>query len=167
MRICFDYLLQRFFDSGGYRLPADIEAYLETDDVHLMGVLRASANPFARRVVQRKPYRLLLETHDFGESANQPAFDEELTAAKIDFFRVYSKGILSKYFKKKEKFYPLLVVEPEIGRVRRIEEYTSLYRRFDEVVGVSRVYCRPEDLEGARRVLGALGGMTPKNLQRS
>jgi hypothetical protein len=151
--ICFDNLLLRFYDSGEYSLPADTESYLATDDVHTTMALRQSQNRWAKLLVRRRAYRLLVETHTFGDSPEDKALDERLAGAGVDFFRVRSQGVLSKYFKKREKVYPLLVVEPELGRVSRIEEYTPLYRRYEDVVALSRVYCEPEQLRRARALL--------------
>lgn len=151
--ICFDYLLGRYYDSGEYTLPAEVDAYVETDDVHLLAAVRASADPWARLVARRRPYRLLVETHDFGDGAEHAAFDAKLRDAGVEFFRTTSRGVLSKYFKRRDQVFPLLVVEPERNRMSRIEEYTPLYRRFDDVVAVSRVYCRPEQIGVARGVL--------------
>jgi HD superfamily phosphohydrolase len=151
--ICFDNLLLRFYDSGEYALPADTESYLATDDVHTLTALRRSDNPWAKMLVRRRAYRLLVETHSFGDGPRDRALDQRLEAAEIDFFRVRSQGVLSKYFKKSETVFPLLVVEPELGRVSRIEEYTPLYRRYEDQVALSRVYCRPEHLEDARDIL--------------
>ena len=155
--ICFDHLLLRFYESGEYTLPGSSQAYLKTDDVHLTTHLRQSQNPWAQLIIHRRPYRLLLETHDFGdETSKEEEIDARLTKAGIDFFRAKSHGVLSKYFKKKDEIAPLLVIEPEISRIRRIEEYTPLYRRFQDVVAVSRVYCRPNALTEARRLLAGL-----------
>ena len=49
----------------------------------------------------------------------------------------------------------LLVIEPEVDRARRIEEYTPLYKRYDDVVRISRVYCKPEQLKEAQVLLGS------------
>jgi len=150
---CFDHLLGRYYEAGEYTLPADSEAYLERDDIHLISALRASKSPWAQLIVRRRPYRLLVETHDFGEGPKDTELDARLTSAGIDFFRLRSKGVLSKYFKRRDEVAPLLVIEPEVGRTSRIEDYTPLYRRFAEAVAVSRVFCLPEQLEQARRLL--------------
>ncbi len=152
---CFDHLLGRFYESKEYQLPAESDAYLQTDDVHLIAALRQSQNPWAQNVVRRRSYRLLLETHSFGDTPEDRALDERLQAEQIDFFRLRSRGVLSKYFKKRDKVFPLMVLEPELHRVSRIEEYTPLYKRFDESVALSRLYCRPEDVPRARQVLEA------------
>ncbi|MEE8409555.1 MAG: HD domain-containing protein [Myxococcota bacterium] len=150
---CFDHLLTRFYESGEYELPASTDGYLDTDDVHLMTALRASKSEWAHKVVRRRAYRLLVETHTFGEDAEDAALDERLEGAGVDFFRVRSEGTLSKYFKKREKVFPLMVLEPELGRIRRMEEYTPLYERFQEAVALSRLYCRPDQLTHARTLL--------------
>jgi HD superfamily phosphohydrolase len=151
--ICFDYLLGKFYDTGEYVLPADSDAYQDMDDIHLITALRASKSPWARSVVRRRPYRLLLETHDYAADPEHQALVGRLEAAHVEHFCVQSKGILSKYFTKRQKGFALLMVEPEKGRTRRIEEYTPLYRRFADFVGISRIYCLPEHLEIGRGVL--------------
>ena len=154
--ICFDHLLIQFYATGDYQLSADTDGYLNTDDIHLTAALRASNNIWARCIVRRRPYRLLIETHGYGQDSEEGSqLDARLTDAGVEYFRVQSHGVLSKYFKKRQKVYPLLVLEPEMGRTRRIDEYTPLYRRFEDVAGVSRVYCLPEHLERARRCLDA------------
>lgn len=151
--VCFDHLLGRYYSSGEYQLPSDSEGYLETDDVHLLSHLRASKNPWANYVTRRRPYRLLLETHDYGDEKAEESLDDALRAASVDFFRVRSRGILSKYFNRHEQSFPLMVIEPERQRISRIEDYTPLYRRFTDVTSVSRVYCKPDQLEQAREVM--------------
>ena len=69
------------------------------------------------------------------------------------FFRVRKQAILSKYFRRAEHAFPLLVLEPEVGRISRIDDYTPLYRRFENEIGVTRVFCRPDQLAEARTLL--------------
>jgi uncharacterized protein len=152
---CFEHMLTRYYESGGYSLPADTEGYLARDDVHLWTALRGSSDPWAQLITRRRPYRLLVETHDFGEDPKDTALDDRLREAGVDFFRLRSKGLLSKYFNRRAEVFPLLVLEPEVGRVSRVEDYTPLYRRFSDVVGVSRVFCRPDQLELARKLVAA------------
>lgn len=153
--ICFDHLLGRYYDDGEYTLPADASAYLDTDDMHLWHALRTSQNKWAKYVVRRRPYKLLVETHQWRREREPDTLAATLTQADVDFFQVQSNAILSKYFNKREQVAPLLVLEPEMHRTRRVEEYTPLYQRFEDVVGVSRIYCKPEHYERARACLPA------------
>ncbi|HTO97913.1 MAG TPA: HD domain-containing protein, partial [Myxococcales bacterium] len=57
----YEVILQRWCESGEYALPADPDQYLQHDDVSLIAALRASSNPWARRVVRRQGYRVLME----------------------------------------------------------------------------------------------------------
>ncbi len=160
--ICFDHLLGRFYDSGEYTLPSDAQAYIETDDIDLMYTLKKSKDPWARAIIERRPYRLLLETHSTADHAStrraetEQQLDSALEEDGIDFFRVRKKAVLSKYFQKDEKVFPLLVVEREIDRITRIEDYTPLYRRFQGEIGVSRVFCKPQHYKRARKLLADL-----------
>ena len=165
--ICFDALLGRFYESGEYTLPAEADAYLATDDVSLNMALRASENPWAKLVVRRKPYRMLIETHDFTQTAKGSPLDAKLKDAGVDFFRTKSSGVLSKYFRKRNETFPLLVLEPERNRVSRIEDYTPLYKRFDEAVAVSRIYCKPDQLDTAKKVLADVGPSLDDPRQRN
>ena len=116
--------------------------------------LRKSSNVWAQAVVHRRSYKLLLETHDFNDDAESDRIDNDLREERIDYFRVKCEGILSKYGDKSDSTYPLMILEPEMGRIRRIQDYTSLYKRFDKVVAVSRVYCEPDQIDKARKIIG-------------
>ncbi len=153
--VCFDHLLGRFYDAGAFTLPADASAYLDNDDVQLWTTLRRSDNPWAQHVVRRKPYKLLVETHQWRQSDDAQTLRQRLKEVGVDFFSTQSEAILSKYFKKRGAVAPLLVLEPEMNRARRIEDYTPLYQRFEDVVGVSRLYCRPDHYDRARACLDA------------
>ena len=151
--VCFDNMLGRFFESGEYELPGDTEGYLTTDDVHLTYHLRQSDNEWAQCVANRRPYRLLVEQHNFGPEPVDSELDLRLKAENIDYFKSRSKGVLSKYVRDAQHNTPLLVLEPELGRLSPIEQYTPLYERFASVTGVSRVYCAPDKYQEALTIL--------------
>ena len=161
--ICFDHMLGQFFATGDYRLPADSEAYLQTDDMQLLLALRASRDSWAQRIVRRRPFKMLLETHGLGDADETAQIEAALAEEKLDTFCVRSRGILSKYFGGEATSSPLLVLEPDLQRSRRIEHYSPLYRRFEEVVDITRFYCLPEQLERGRR---CLRGLTTRNPPR-
>ena len=133
--VCFDHLLGRFYQTNDFTLPADATAYLGTDDVALWSILRQSSNPWAQHIVRRQPYKLLVETHQWQQSDDIQTLRERLQEKSLDFFWVQSEAVLSKYFKKRATIAPLLVLEPEMNRARRIEDYTPLYQRYEDVVG--------------------------------
>lgn len=156
----YETLLQRFCDTsqGEYVLPADIDEYLLHDDVTLLSALRKSANPWARRIVTRQGFRLLVERgpNDRAAKATEEAEDltrftqmkEQLDVEGIDAFVTNSRGVLSTYGKDQT----LWVVTPE-GAVP-IAEYTPLYQRYAEAAALVRLYVVPEREAEARVLLG-------------
>jgi len=143
----YEVLLQRWCESGEYTLPADVDEYLQHDDVALIGALRASSNPWARRIVRRQGYRVLMENAP-GEGA-QPLhrMQRQLEQAGVDAFVTVSRGVLSHYGKE-----ATLWVKTQRGEVP-IGEYTPLYERYAEAATLARLYVEPERWDEARRLL--------------
>jgi uncharacterized protein len=140
----YEELLQRYCDTsnGEYTLPADPDEYLQHDDIALISALRASKNPWARRVVRRQGYRLLLE--------NAPHLLEKkelLDESGVDCFLTESRGVLSHYGKD-----AVLWVKSQQGEIA-IGEYTPLYERYAEAAKLSRLYVEPEREAEAKRLL--------------
>ena len=60
--VIFEKMLTRYFEScreGGkseFSLPADIDRYTQLDDMDLMMALRKSKNPWARSIIDRRPF---------------------------------------------------------------------------------------------------------------
>jgi HD superfamily phosphohydrolase len=143
----YEVLLQRWCGSGEYALPADADEYLLHDDVALLSALRASANPWARRIVRRQGYRVLMENAP-GEGAQALSrMQEQLDAAGVDAFVTVSRGVLSHYGKE-----ATLWVKSPRGEVP-IGEYTPLYERYAEALTLARLYVEPERWDEARRLL--------------
>ena len=143
----YEVLLQRWCESGEYVLPADVDEYVLHDDVALLAALRASANPWARRIVRRQGYRVLMENAP-GEGAQAlRGMQEQLEGAGVDAFVTVSRGVLSHYGKE-----ATLWVKSPRGEVP-IGEYTPLYERYAEAATLARLYVEPERWDEARRLL--------------
>ncbi|MBS2021108.1 MAG: HD domain-containing protein [Deltaproteobacteria bacterium] len=155
----YETLLQKFCETsqGEYALPADIDEYLQHDDVALLAALRKSTNPWARRVVRRQGFRLLVERgpNDRGLGNGDEAQDRRDLDAQcktlddegIDAFVTSSRGVLSTYGKDAT----LWVITPN-GEVP-IAQYTELYERYAEAAALVRLYVVPERADEARRIL--------------
>lgn len=61
--VCYQEMISHYFQEAPeeYPIPSQAEEYLKTDDIQLTSVLRKSHNPWARRIVGRKPYKKLFE----------------------------------------------------------------------------------------------------------
>ena len=143
----YEVLLQRWCEGAEYSLPADPDEYLLHDDVTLLSALRASQNPWARRVVRRQGYRVLTENAAGEGSQALEEMKKRLEASGIDAFVTVSRGVLSHYGKE-----ATLWVRSPRGEVP-IGEYTPLYERYAEAATLARLYVQPERWDEARRLL--------------
>ncbi len=91
-------LLGRFIDATGLRMPDDLSLFPEFDDAWLMGLLRASDNMDARRIVTHDIPRLVFEV--WGDEADRlAAMQPEIEAALPESTIVLDSMLaFSKYF---------------------------------------------------------------------
>lgn len=157
--VIFEKLLEKFIGENdtSFTLPADIEAYIQLDDVDIWHNLRLSKNQWAKRIVERKPYFLLDEYKRDKEPGAEGETDhsallEQLEQENIPFIRTRSKSILSKYFG--HGTIPLFVLT-NTGQVVSLESYTPLYLRYKTPSEFHRVFVAPEDKVPATRILKA------------
>ncbi|MCB0394911.1 MAG: HD domain-containing protein, partial [Bdellovibrionales bacterium] len=97
--LVYDEMLHRYLTSKdcSFRLPSDINQYLDCDDYLLHRHLRDSENEWARRISRRQPYRMVFELHA-AESFDQPKVAKELLEKNgIDVIHSSSVARLSKY----------------------------------------------------------------------
>jgi uncharacterized protein len=148
--VIFEKMLARYFDSASERvrefdLPADIEKYTQLDDMDLWATLRKSKNPWARRIVERRPFVLLDEKNEahqqIGTTIAHDVLVERLQAARIETISTRSRSVLSKY------------VVTTNGAPVPLDQYTPLYMRYQKPALLERVFVAPEQRTEARAVL--------------
>jgi len=154
--ICFDRMLRLYYREvpGEYEIPSTPAAYLGCDDVQLMSALRASKNRWAQRIARRQPFRLLLEVNPYDTGIDAVDVVERLQAGGVDHFATESLGLVSKYFGAGEAGSTIWVHVSDQRRFVPLEEYTPLFRRYEEQVRIDRVYVDPSRIDEARRVAG-------------
>lgn len=147
--VIYDEMLKEYFLSteNEYLIPGNPEEYLEYTDSHLMECLSKSSNPWAKRITEKRPYRLILETHSgldelrFSKEERIEAVLNELTSKKVHSIQTTSTGQLSKYFGKpslplfvrySDRYHP-----PEILEIHRC---TDLFERYREKRSIRRIY---------------------------
>lgn len=160
--VVFDEMLGQYFATapGEYQIPADIEAYARYNDGHLASALSESANPWARRITERKPFRMLVELHS-GIPATKTGMleqqrllarvERELAAQKIFSLTATSTGELSKYFRKPGD--PIFVKYDNhysTPSFIRLEQCTDLFEKYSEKRSITRVYISPDDYRKIR-----------------
>lgn len=154
--VVFDEMLQQYLTHPecDYVLPADIEKYCDANDAQLYSHLATSKNEWARRISERRPYRMLMELHS-GIPATKTATIEqerlltrtqkELSAQGIHYLVATSTGELSKYFRKPGD--PIFVrYDNHYSKTSfiRLEQCTDLFEKYSEKRSITRLYVSPE-----------------------
>ena len=153
----YDEMLKKYLCSSEstYSLPADIEAYCECTDAQLFAHLSASQNEWARRIVEKRPYRMLVELHS-GIPATKTAaleqkrlllkIEKELIAQEVPYLSTTATGELSKYFRKPGD--PIFVRYDNLFSQPSwipLEQCTDLFQRYSEKREITRLYVSPEN----------------------
>ena len=155
----FDHMLRRYYEeaAGEFEIPTALEAFLECDDGALWQALRGSSNGWARRIVARRPYKLLAQFTERDEGYDLQALTGALVQAQVEHFAVESQGVLSKYFQ--DGGGPSLFIrDTSTGRLTEVAKYTPLYQRYSSAVRLTRIYVLPEQVAAARGVLSRVAG---------
>lgn len=168
----YDATLRRWLGSVGpeARFPAALSEFVRCTDAWLRVRLEASDDPWARRIVERRPYALVAELRTDADRAMRPAIDGALADRGLAAHWHTAKPVLSRYARSpaEERVDPLMIVDhrPPWGRgprVLRIEDVTDLFDRYDRAMRVERLYVLPEDKALARSALAELGGPPPRD----
>lgn len=166
--VCSEKMLERYFLSSPdeYRIPANIEEYLNHDDHFLMKVLRGSKNEWAKRIVRNSIPDKIFETFGHIQDDQVKALEDYLSKEGIDFIKCQSSGRLSKYYADSSDTsnkYPLKVIREsslldEHVMVRNINEATDLFEKFSHSHTVNRIHCDFEDLSESQKqaILGMI-----------
>lgn len=169
--VAYELLLNAYHDRapGELSLPADIEDYLRFDDISLIAQLRASQNPWAMRVVERRAFRRLAERQQASvawvQAPEAPVdLDRLVIALKERGIATQEhtvEGRLSKWLSPSASQAPgapedldLLIVSAG-GRVTPLRQYAPLYHSHASAVSLSRVYVDPARYAEAQALLTA------------
>ncbi len=149
----FDAMLARFLceAAGDFEIPTDPERFSACDDVALFHALRRSNNRWARRIVLRQPYRLVVQATELDKGYDMAEFARALEGEGVDHFVRESVGLLSK--QRGLSALPLHVVDLHAGTTTPIADYTPLYRRYAGALHFKRIYCAPEHAARARQIV--------------
>ncbi len=155
--VVYDEMLANYLNDPecDYKLPSDIEAYAQCTDAHLYSHLAKSKNPWAKRIVEKQPFKMFVEVHSgMPSTANAREQQErvfkkakqELETKGIEYIENVSTGILSKYFGKSDHpifvNYDNLYSDPSFIPVQKC---TSLFTQYPNSRSISRLFVSPED----------------------
>ncbi len=152
--VIYEEMLRRHVRAEGctWSLPSDLDAYLQVDDVQLQQHLRTSAEPWARRIVEHRPWRRVAEKHGPPVGAALDREADRLRECGIEPIVLTSTGSLSRYGGV-GKARPGIYVVHGPHRATPLAEATAIFDRYAEDRCISRIYVAPEHVEPATRIL--------------
>jgi HD superfamily phosphohydrolase len=163
--ISYEVMLGKLHEESSSELaiPADVDGYLAFDDVTLWTKLREAKSEWARRIVERRAYRMLVESREIrapegaggSTGPDTDAIADALRARKVRFEEHTVKAQLSKYFsiggsRPPMETPPLYIVDETTSFP--VEEQIPLYRRYSGAIHLKRIYVEPSQLEVARAI---------------
>lgn len=160
--IIYEEMLHRYLKSFDctFSLPADIEEYIHCTDMALFQHLNKVSNPWAKRIADRKPFKVLFELHTTEPNPRVSKMKLALEDQKIECILANSTARLSKYHASSEadKSHSIFVVDPYDKRAKpyRIEEQTEIFQKYEEIRRIERLYVAQEDVLASRKVIDSL-----------
>ncbi len=159
--VVYEEMLRRHFASPAraWNFPTEIEDYLHLDDVAMHSYLRGNSDEWARRIVERRPYRRVVERHGNEHEVDLTEARARLDAAGIDHLAAGSTGKLSRYSamgKKREGAPAIWVIDRSPGAreaTSRLEDATAIFARYQEARHITRLYVHEDQVARATGVL--------------
>lgn len=158
--IIYDEMLMRYLQSDDckYKIPADIDEYLKFTDHQFYEFILNSENPWALRIANRNPFKMLYELHESHENKRTKEIKKLLDDNKIEYVHSSSKARLSKYHPSlsiEEKGRQIYVVDKfnPSQKPYPIEESTDIFQQYEKTRRIDRLYVPPEDLARAQALL--------------
>lgn len=157
--IIFEELLHRYLTSKdcSFFLPPNIEDYIKCTDYALYQHLAQVNNPWARRIAERRPFRMLFELHSTAETGRPEKIKQALESEEIAVIHASSNTRLSKYHTSSvaDRSLALFVLD-EYDRQAKplpLEECTEIFSKYEEIRCIDRLYVPPEQFAEAERIL--------------
>lgn len=154
--IAYEQMLERYMRSPDcdYRLPADLDEWLWCDDAHLVSHLRGSPSEWARRIVQMRPYKLLVEAHGRLDQVDLSGHHRALVEAGVDVMEASTRGALARG--PKAGVPPIYVLDRPRGlpeQVLPLDQATSVFERYQDEHCIARLYVPRREVDRASALL--------------
>lgn len=161
--IIYEEFLNRYLTSKdcSFFLPAQIEDYIRCTDYSLYEHLRSVSSPWARRLAERRPFKMLFELHHYDNSARPLEMKSRLENEGFQVIHSSSQARLSKYHtaSEHERAVTIFVVD-EYDRQSKpfpLEEGTEIFSRYERTRSIDRLYVPPEQFARAEKLIIDLG----------
>lgn len=157
--IIYEELLYRYFTSAdcSFVVPSQIEDYVGCTDYALWQHLAQVDNPWARRMSERRPFRMLFELHTNSQTTRPARITEALENEGVSVIHSSSQARLSKYHggSEADRGYQIFVVDKYDYKAQPypIEETTEIFHRYEDIRRIDRIYVPPEEYDRAEKIL--------------
>lgn len=156
--IACEVMLQRYMEDPAcdYRLPSDLDEYLNHDDAELHTHMRRSKNPWARDLVEGRLWRVALEVHGTPGEVHVEARRRMLEEQGFPVIATTSTGAVFKPVRPDTA--PIYVLDRGHGRPDRamlLHEATTLFHRYQDERAIARLYVPGDRVLDARALLVA------------
>lgn len=157
--IIFEEMLMRYLISEDceFFLPSNIEDYIGYTDYALFQHLAQVDNPWARRVAERRPFKMLFEFHSTEENSRTEDMEIFLNGEGIETVFASSTARLSKYHSPSEieRETQIYVVDQydRHSKPYPIEESTEIFQKYGEIRRIERIYVAPENFDRGEKIL--------------
>lgn len=157
--IIFEELLYRYLTGPNCKffVPSDIEEYIHCTDYALYQHLAKVDDPWAKRLVERRPYKMLFELHSNEDTGRPAQICAALEAEGVPVIHSSSQARLSKYHGGSEvdKALEIYVVDKYDPKSQPypIEQTTEIFKRYESIRRIDRIYVAPEQFERGEKIL--------------
>ncbi len=157
--IMYDEMLHRYLKSKDcdYRIPADINEYLQYTDHHFYQHIAKSQNPWAKRITEKKPFVRIFELHETTKTDTTKKMQELLESENIEVIRASSQARLSKYHQtlsSESTDRMIFVVDPQgFQKPYALEDSTDIFEKYERARVIERLYVRPDQKLAAENLL--------------
>lgn len=157
--IIYEEFLNRYLTSKdcSFFLPSNIEDYIRCTDYALYQHLAEVNNPWARRIAERRTYRMLFELHSSENSKRPENMKLALEHEGFSVIHSSSQARLSKYHtaSEVERSQTIFVVDDYDRQSRPfpLEKGTEIFARYEKIRQIDRLYVPPEDFVKAEKLI--------------
>lgn len=158
--IIYEEMLNRYLTSPDckFHIPAEIDKYIKFNDYKLHEHLASVDNSWAKRIADRRAYRVLIELHNTSDASPRPGLiKQNLEAEGIDVIWASSQARLSKYHasSQEENSWQIFVVDQYDFKDQPapIANSTEIFSKYEGARIIDRLYVSPENFEKSRRIL--------------
>jgi HD superfamily phosphohydrolase len=157
--IIYEEMLNKYLMSPdcSFVLPSDIQDYTKYNDYKLHEHLASVDNPWAKRIAERRPYKVLIELHNTAENRRAETIKKMLESEGIDSIWASSKTRLSKYHtaSPEDRAMQIFVVDQydRFDKPAPIDQSTEIFARYEGARIIDRLYVAPENYAVAEKLL--------------